>query len=68
MTNTATRMVPEQDAYSVKQAAVRLGRSEGFVRKLINAKKLKALSDEGSLYVLPSEIDRYLSNLENARP
>jgi excisionase family DNA binding protein len=72
MSNTDTSS-PEVKihGYSVKQAAIALGdRSEQHVRNLIEAGELRALySKTGrSVYIRPSEIDRYLDSLPSERP
>jgi excisionase family DNA binding protein len=68
MTDTAIRMVPEQDAYSVKQAGERIGKSESFIRKLIREGKLTAIGSGRTLFIRPAEIIRYLDSQEPTRP
>jgi len=68
MSDTATRLVPEQDAYSIKQTADRIGKSESFVRKLIKNKQITAIGQGRIIFIRPAEITRYLDSLESYRP
>lgn len=71
MSNTDTSS-PEVKihGYSVKQAAIALGgRSDQFVRNLIEAGELRALYGKGrAVFIRPEEVDRYLDSLPSERP
>jgi len=67
-TDTATPEV-KRHAYSIREAAMALGdRSEQFVRNLIADGELAARYGKGrAVFILPTELDRYLQSLPSER-
>ena len=64
MSSVEVQAAPRTHAYSVKQAAAAIGRSDQYVRNLITNGDLAAKRDGRVIYVMPSELDRFL----NSRP
>ncbi len=65
-TSTPAPTIPEQSAYSIKQAAQRLGVSDQFVRNLIADGRLKAKRDGKPYFIKPEAIEAYLDSLPSA--